>query len=76
MKENKADYLTTVNPFPSTENRGFGVSHLPWRSPARNSTKFGHIKAFLRGFFDCIPENGGPTVRQPAGSPRFARAAP
>ena len=31
-----------LNPFPSTENRGFGPGHLPWRSPARNPTKFGH----------------------------------
>ena len=35
-----------INPLPFPGNRDFGVGHVPWRSPARNPTKFGHIKLF------------------------------
>ena len=68
--------LKLINPLPFPGNRDFGVGHVPWRSPARNPTEFDHIKLYSCGFFDCIPESGGPTAHKPGRSPRFARAAP
>ena len=61
------------NPFPSTENRGFGPGHLPWRSPARKPDQIwlenlATLSLFYVRFFDCTPERWpycAPFGRQP-----------